>query len=500
MLLASLAALLLLTCGAVVSHASSDQHTVQKRTSVCFGDLGCFSNDPPFRSLYRPVSFLPLSPTVINPTFTFFSRESVGTGLVLRAGDLQASAMAYFRASRPTKFIVHGFVDNTDFGNWMQDMASELLHEGDYNVVIVNWLFGSINLYGQATANTRVVGAMIAQLINFLQNATGAQPENMHIIGHSLGAHIAGYAGERLRYLGRITGLDPAEPYFQNMDKVVRLDPSDALFVDIIHTDGAPFYSTDVGFGMSQSCGHVDYFPNGGHDQPGCDRSPVFHLLQDGIMEGMRETVACNHLRSYHLFTETINSVCPFEGFRCTSEDDFNKGKCIPCEGEDCGFMGLHADRVRPAEGSHTRSNYYLKTSSAAPYCRFHYKVAVTISNLHWSHRERGSLYVSVNGQNGTLGDTKLNKAHFYILPGQTYTYVLTSHTDIGEVHSVTFRWVHNSAVLDLGSWNPLGLRNPTIYLDGVLVSGRTKNSTANFCAHGAAVKNGHYTKLTTRC
>jgi predicted alpha/beta hydrolase len=28
----------------------------------------------------------------------------------------------------------------------------------------------------------------------------------MHIIGHSLGAHIAGYAGDRTPNLGRITG------------------------------------------------------------------------------------------------------------------------------------------------------------------------------------------------------------------------------------------------------------------------------------------------------
>ena len=37
--------------------------------------------------------------------------------------------------------------------------------------------------------------------------------------------------------LARITGLDPAEPLFQDMPEFVRLDPSDAHFVDVIHTD-----------------------------------------------------------------------------------------------------------------------------------------------------------------------------------------------------------------------------------------------------------------------
>ena len=41
----------------------------------------------------------------------------------------------------------------------------------------------------------------------------------------------------RLFYL---SGLDPAEPCFQGLPEEVRLDPSDALFVDVIHTDSAP--------------------------------------------------------------------------------------------------------------------------------------------------------------------------------------------------------------------------------------------------------------------
>jgi len=65
----------------------------------------------------------------------------------------------------------------------------------------------------------------------------------VHLIGHSLGAHTAGYAGEKLGgNIGRITGLDPAEPYFQGMSSHLRLDYTDARLVDVIHTDGKSIF------------------------------------------------------------------------------------------------------------------------------------------------------------------------------------------------------------------------------------------------------------------
>lgn len=39
-----------------------------------------------------------------------------------------------------------------------------------------------------------------------------------------------------------LSGLDPAEPCFQGTPEEVRLDPSDAMFVDVIHTDSAPIF------------------------------------------------------------------------------------------------------------------------------------------------------------------------------------------------------------------------------------------------------------------
>ena len=46
-----------------------------------------------------------------------------------------------------------------------------------------------------------------------------------------------------IKGLGRITGLDPAEPFFQYLPEDVRLDPRDAKFVDVIHTDSDSIFA-----------------------------------------------------------------------------------------------------------------------------------------------------------------------------------------------------------------------------------------------------------------
>lgn len=47
-------------------------------------------------------------------------------------------------------------------------MRDELLKAADVNVIVVDWAGGSLPLYTQATANTRLVGLEIGNLINFL--------------------------------------------------------------------------------------------------------------------------------------------------------------------------------------------------------------------------------------------------------------------------------------------------------------------------------------------
>ena len=81
--------------------------------------------------------------------------------------------------------------------------------QGDYNVVLVDWRSGAREInYLQAVANIRVVGAQVAQLIEVFKRLYNTDPRHVHIIGHSLGSHAAGYAGEYVERIGRITGKD----------------------------------------------------------------------------------------------------------------------------------------------------------------------------------------------------------------------------------------------------------------------------------------------------
>ena len=53
------------------------------------------------------------------------------------------------------------------------------------------------------------------------------------------------------------------------MDPAVRLDATDAEYVDVIHT-ASRFVASH------QLVGHADFFPNGGMDQPGCNKKGEF--------------------------------------------------------------------------------------------------------------------------------------------------------------------------------------------------------------------------------
>lgn len=63
--------------------------------------------------------------------------------------------------------------------------------------------------YFRSAASTRNVGKNVAAVIDHMVTKHNARMDDIHVIGHSLGAHTAGYAGMYTESgkISRITGL-----------------------------------------------------------------------------------------------------------------------------------------------------------------------------------------------------------------------------------------------------------------------------------------------------
>nr|XP_050041793.1 pancreatic lipase-related protein 2-like [Dermacentor andersoni] len=289
--------------------------------------------------------FVPQSPDKVKPRFLLHSNKAshpgkllFETGLDLGGFDTMASLVD---PGQKLYIIVHGFLSSAKT-NWMQDMKDQILDKENASVVLVDWSkgCGSVLGYSTAAANTRIVARSLALLVKTLVDAGAVKPEHVHYIGHSLGAQTGSFFGKDVKQLtgrlvGRITGLDPAGPLFESYG--VHLTKDDAAFVDVLHTSIGRGW-TDVvqgRLGMSTSCGHVDFYPNGGREQPGCWRFS-----------------SCSHSKATEFYAESVRE-CDFPTRSCKSYADFVAGKCAPsCEdGRTCGHMG-HPARV-PLTGDH---------------------------------------------------------------------------------------------------------------------------------------------------
>ncbi|KAK7503999.1 hypothetical protein BaRGS_00004731 [Batillaria attramentaria] len=361
-----------------VGHA---RHTVRFQADggcegVHYEPLGCFSQGYPFNNTREP----PQNPDFISTSFHLFTRRNRHNGQVLSTRYRGVSVRgSLLDARRPVKIIIHGFLQNYR-SPWIVELTQALLQRDDVNVISVNWAAGSGFPYTQAAANTRVVGAEVARLITLLGQRKAISARNVHIIGHSLGAHVAGEAGRQLQdTLGRISGLDPADPNFSFQPTEVRLDPS---------------------YGTLQPMGHVDFYPNGGLDQPGCHSdASVFSFVQDAYHEGM----------TIRLYIESVTSSCPFTAYPCDSAEDFNAGRCLRCGNRPCPSMGYEADMYKRSGTYYLNTTSGLSSGSNTPFCGYHYMVHVTLGDdMSSTH---GVLHVHIVGDNGETPSLELYRS-----------------------------------------------------------------------------------------
>ncbi|XP_037927406.1 pancreatic triacylglycerol lipase [Teleopsis dalmanni] len=245
---------------------------------------------------------------------------------------------SYLNPQYPTKIIIHGY--NSDmFLNPLHVMREEYLSKANFNIIYVDWsILTPGPCYISSVHNTKHTGACVAQLIERLLDFGNS---DVHLIGFSLGAQVPNYVARNLPtyQLPRITALDPAMPLFITAPNSDKLDPSDAAYVDVIHTNA-------MVQGKLERCGHADFYMNGGIMQPGC------------YIQGTNP-FACSHQRAPAYFLESIRSRKGFWGWACSSYIAYILGMCPPTN-----FLVEAGDSIRPT----TRGMFFINTNDSSPF------------------------------------------------------------------------------------------------------------------------------------
>nr|NP_001285397.1 uncharacterized protein Dmel_CG6847, isoform B [Drosophila melanogaster]NP_573259.2 uncharacterized protein Dmel_CG6847, isoform A [Drosophila melanogaster]AAF48784.2 uncharacterized protein Dmel_CG6847, isoform A [Drosophila melanogaster]AGW52193.1 FI22312p1 [Drosophila melanogaster]AHN59867.1 uncharacterized protein Dmel_CG6847, isoform B [Drosophila melanogaster] len=476
---------------------------------VCYGELGCFEDSGPFAYL----EMLPSSPEEINTKFYFYStrqrsdrplmelsflnmtnafrgkRETEvstsspegtsGRSSVASApSSMSAVNATTFTTERPgggqkkptpsiddlegfdelsVRVIVHGFGSACPHV-WIYEMKTALMAVEDCIVICVDWENGAtFPNYVRAAANTRLVGKQLAMLLRNLQQHKGLDLMRTHVIGFSLGAHVSGFAGAELPGLSRITGLDPAGPLFEAQHPKVRLDSSDAEFVDVIHSNGENLILG--GLGSWQPMGHVDYYPNGGRVQTGCSNlfvgAVTDFIWSAQAAEDEEGRSLCNHRRAYKFFIDSVAPRCLFPAFPCGNYDDFLKGRCFPCAQDDedlaegvprCGNMGYYADR------STGRGQLYLLTREEEPFCAHQFQLQIFNSFNDLPLRTIGRLEAILEGDGGlneTFEISEKDDAEFFA--GDIVSKIIVPHPALGFPTTLSLHYKSYSGWLSKG-------------------------------------------------
>ncbi|XP_039966501.1 endothelial lipase [Bactrocera tryoni] len=277
-------------------------------------------------------------------------------------GELLLSEVAELPSKDDIKLIIHGFTSSR-FHFSITPLRNAYLAKGKDNVLLADWSDAAALDYPTARkAIGQVARHFGKQLKDFLDKHEIATAD-VHIIGHSLGAHIAGNIGDFFNgSLGRVTGLDPALPLFTTLS-TDSLHATAAQFVDVIHTDFPVF-------GDGTPRGDIDFYPNfGTAPQPGCADMDVLLIAKQLLFE----QYSCSHNRAVFLYAESIGQPKSFPAISCTlngikmlnTNNCRKKVKTAALKGEmddsEVVFMGEEVSRS--ASGF-----YYLPTNDAPPY------------------------------------------------------------------------------------------------------------------------------------
>uniref|UniRef100_A0A6P4FJJ7 Phospholipase A1-like n=1 Tax=Drosophila rhopaloa TaxID=1041015 RepID=A0A6P4FJJ7_DRORH len=270
-------------------------------------------------------------------SFYLYTKQNPTEGKEIRF-DASSIEDSHFDKKHGTRFVIHGWGGRyTDSMN--VKITKAWLSKGDYNVIVVNWDRSQSFDYASSVIAVPGAGTKVGEMIEHLHHHHGMSLETLEVIGHSLGAHVAGYAGKKVgdKRVHTIVGLDPAMPLFSYDKPNKRLSTEDAFYVESIQTNGGLK-------GFLKPIGKGTFYPNGGRKQPGCG---------DDIGG------QCSHGRSVTYYVEAV------------TEDNFGTIKCKDYQdalANECGSTYSSVRMGAVTNAYMVEGDFYVPVNSQAPF------------------------------------------------------------------------------------------------------------------------------------
>ncbi|XP_046752950.1 lipase member H-like isoform X2 [Diprion similis] len=226
--------------------------------------------------------------------------------------------------SLPVTFYIHGWRESCTNESSLTIVSALLSLNTGGHICCFDWSTISKHDYVSAAIKVPEVGNVLGRDMASISDM-GLAIDKRWFIGFSMGAHVAGCAGQYLIETNhdrptRITGLDPALPLFYppfSVENSCRLNSSQSHLVDVIHTDGGVY-------GVSDPIGTCDFFPNSGvRYQKNCPWLP-----NPFDISGILPTYRCSHDRSWMYMVEAIRNKSSHLAVQCNNAEDFYNESC----------------------------------------------------------------------------------------------------------------------------------------------------------------------------
>ncbi|XP_054288181.1 phospholipase A1 2-like [Macrosteles quadrilineatus] len=256
-----------------------------------------------------------------------------------------------FNQTLPLVLIIHGMDHGADCYavNGIIRAFNKRKLTNKYNIFAVDMpeLFENSfrnQFYFGILANVQPAGDAIGEMFSRAVQQQLVKPENINIIGYSIGAQVAGYAArvvkETVGEINFIAGLDPAGPGFHAKWKghpaLMHVSASDARIAHFYHTNS-------ISCGTRNRVGTADFVYNKGTIQPGCTKD---------------KGLDCSHTRVPKLYIESVYRPHKFVARKCPNWKEFSRCACNKHETVAITFP--------PNESA--KGIYYLRTKAQSPF------------------------------------------------------------------------------------------------------------------------------------